>query len=248
MTLREDSPGSSTSRLVDTSGPCIAGVNPPAQTGQQRPQGREMYGAKSAACLTPAPSRDIVKAKGQRLKGMGQQRRTGIAVPSPFNGNPLLEKPLEHVVPTSTSVLFDITATTTVVARPFKQGQHPRRRGPQHVKTGISLPVRAATQRPTGRKGDKTRKKTLLCVLCGRDASDTPSEATHRPGISTRIHVSTVAPKADEQEESLQISENRFFTTTGAPVVSAMQLSIQRVQKQFDFKKRRKELLFLRQQ
>ena len=116
------------------------------------------------------------------------------------------------------------------------------------MKTGISLPVTAATQRPTGRKGDKTRKKTLLCVLCGRGASHTTSEATHESGTSTGIHVSTVAPNADEQEESLQISKDRLFATTGAPVMSAMQLSIQRAQRQMDFKKRRKELLFLRQQ
>ncbi|XP_059931375.1 uncharacterized protein proca1 [Gadus macrocephalus] len=325
MTLKEDSPLSSTARLADTSGPCIVGVNPLTQTGLQRPKGRsesgsflttsrthvimteeemvgrrwrrrrklasavpivsvdhkvckeesgtemdsigahtiitdipqtkrqelevshrpEMYGTKSTACVTPALSRGVVKAKGQRLKGMGRQRRRGTAVLSPFKGNPLLEQPLEPVVSTSMSVL---SGTTTVVTRPCQQGQHSCGRGPQHVKTGISLLVTAATQRPTGRKGDKTRKKTLLCVLCGRGASHTTSEATHEPGTSTGIHVSTVAPNADEQEESLQISKDRLFATTGAPVMSAMQLSIQRAQRQFDFKKRRKELLFLRQQ
>ncbi|CAL8352834.1 unnamed protein product [Lota lota] len=325
MTLKENSPRSSTIRLVDTWAPSVVGVTPPAQPGLQRPEGRsesesflttarthvimseeemvgkkpkkrrklatavpivsvdykvpteesvkkigsicapiasskpptkrpelnvshrpEMYGAISTACVTPAPSRGIVKTKGQRLKVIGRQRRRGISVQSPFNGNPLLGKSLEHMVPTSMSVLFGLS-TTTVVTRPCKQGQHYRRRGPQHVKTGISLPFSAGTQRQTGRKGDKTRKKTLLCVL-GRDASHTPREATHEPGTLTRFHVSTVASKANKQEENVQIPENGFFaTTTGAPVVSAMQLSIQRVKKQFDYK-RRKELLLLQQQ
>ncbi|KAJ3591213.1 hypothetical protein NHX12_009160 [Muraenolepis orangiensis] len=212
--------------------PAVPPTKSPEPNVSHRP---EIHRAKSAAATTPALSRmSVLKTKCQRSKGTGRQRRRG---KSPFNGSLLLVRPSEHVVPAHAGP--SAAESAAVVTRPCEGARRSGQRRPQRAQAGLPLPLpfSAATQRPTRSKtnGDKTRNKPLLRVH-DRDASPAaPSEATPGPG---------------ERKPPTRVSENTFLVATaGAPVFTYMQLSVQnRVREQFDFKKRRKALLFSRQQ
>ncbi|KAG7253888.1 hypothetical protein CRUP_029381 [Coryphaenoides rupestris] len=93
----------------------------------------------------------------------------------------------------------------------------------------------------------------LVAAVTSAQSRGIPGQATHESGTrhTTRSRFSTVVSRVDEQgkKPDAQLSENTVLvTTTRAPSLSPMQLTLQRVQQQFDFKKRRKALLFFRQQ
>ncbi|KAG7266438.1 hypothetical protein CRUP_030661 [Coryphaenoides rupestris] len=145
-----------------------------------------------------------------------------------------------------------VAAVTSAQSRGIQVQHSGKRGGSQHGRTGIPSRRSVSTQRATRGAGGGTRKQPSLCIL-DRDASPAAGQATHESGTrhTTRSRFSTVVSRVDEQgkKPDAQLSENTVLvTTTRAPSLSPMQLTLQRVQQQFDFKKRRKALLFFRQQ
>lgn len=183
----------------------------------------EVYGRR-----TTALNSSFSVLKKQKSKGFRSRRRKTVLPLFSSETPPILQTP-------KTTAALESPATTAAISRPTEETETHEWR----LFTTITAAPSVITKRhrQTIRQQRKPRKKAMLLLSVPIQTEQTPlTFTTTPPGVVTT------------EELNLQRSEKPSVTTSAAPVMSPIQLSIERVRAQFSRKKRRKAALAVRHQ
>ncbi|XP_042341942.1 uncharacterized protein proca1 isoform X2 [Plectropomus leopardus] len=190
-------------------------------TEQQVSHRVDVYGGRTTVQVTALNSSFSVLKK-QKSKGLKNRRRKTVFPSSSSQSPPILQTP-------ETSNALDSPATTAALSRSTEETHNEWR-----LSTTITLApsVIIKRHRKTIKQQRKPRQKAEAAAL-----SDVVSVSKQTE--QTLMTFTTTPPKAATTEEP-QRSEKPDVTTSASPVMSPIQLSIERAKAQFTQKKRRK--------
>ncbi|KAI3354127.1 hypothetical protein L3Q82_018675 [Scortum barcoo] len=208
-------------------------------TDQQVSHRLDIYGGKSTfTALNPSFSvLKRQKSQGGRLRS--RRRKTVLHLSGEI---PLLHNSSENLLPILlTPETLSGPATTPVISRPAEETGSPSE---WRLFTTITAAPSVVTKRhrQAVRQQRKPRKKAAPAALSAGVSLPQQTEQTPMTFTTTQPEVATT------EELSLQRSEKPSTTTSAAPAMSPIQLSIQRAKAQFSRKKRRKAALSLKEQ
>lgn len=258
---REDRKGRKKRRKLNSASPIVAAAHenssadnlkviPPTgaptvpsvpTTEQQVSHRLDIYGAKTTVQVTALNSSfSVLKTQKSKERGLRSRRRKTVLPLS--RENPLFHNSSENMFPVpptpETSDALDSPATTPGISRPTQEtGTHSEWR----LFTAVPSVI---TKRhwQTIRQQRKPRKKAAPAALSGGVSILKQTE-------QTPMTFTTTPPKVTTTEDlNLQGSVKPSMTTSATPVMSPIQLSIERAKAQFTRKKRRKAALSIRQQ
>ncbi|XP_033969174.1 uncharacterized protein proca1 [Trematomus bernacchii] len=184
----------------------------------------DVYGGKTIVQVTALKSSFTV-LKRQKSKGLRSRRRKTV---SPFFSS---ESPPAPAIP----------LTTAAINRP---AEHTETQSEWRLFTIITAAPSIITNRHRQRirQQRKPRKKVVAAAFDDGVSIPNQTEQTSLTFTTTQSKVATT------EELNLLRSEKRHVTISGTPVMSPIQLSIERAKAQFTLKKRRKAAISLRQQ
>ncbi|KAK5868841.1 hypothetical protein PBY51_009818 [Eleginops maclovinus] len=193
-------------------------------TERQVSQTIQVYGGKTVVQVTALNSSFTV-LKGQKSKGRKSRRRKTV---SPFYSS---ESPRALAIP----------LTTATISRP---AEHTESHSEWMLLTTVTVAPSIITHRHRQRirQQRKPRKKVMAAVFY--DVVSIPNQTEQTPVTFT----TTQSKVASAEELNLLRSEKLHETTSATPVMSPIQLSIERAKAQFTLKKRRKAARSFRQQ
>ncbi|XP_034557173.1 uncharacterized protein proca1 [Notolabrus celidotus] len=181
--------------------------------------------------------------KRQKLKGRGLRSRRRKTVLPQQSDNPLFHNSYDNVLPVlpapGTSKALDIPASTATISRPKEvTGTHNEWR---LSTTTVAPSVITKTHKQTFRKQRKPRKKAL--PTSPSDGMSLPKQTEQTPMTFT----TTPSKVTTAVELHLPTMEKPYKSTLATPIMSPLQLSIEKAKAQFSRKKRRKAALTARQ-
>ncbi|XP_049431660.1 uncharacterized protein proca1 [Epinephelus fuscoguttatus] len=185
----------------------------------------DVYGGKSTIQVSALNS-SVSVLKRQKSKGPRSRRRKTVLPLLSSESLPILETP-------ETGDPLGSPMTTAALSRPMEETEtHSEWR----LFTTITMApfINTKPHRQTHRQQRKPKKKAMAAAFS--EGVSIPKQTEQTPMTFT-----TTPPKAATTEElNLQRSENLHVTTSATPVMSPIQLSIERAKAQFTIKKRRK--------
>ncbi|XP_034405163.1 uncharacterized protein proca1 [Cyclopterus lumpus] len=197
--------------------------------------------------LVPIPERkvshrmdamNISVLKRQKPKGLKSRRRKTVWPPS--SENPLFHNGSESVIPILTTQEKRDALNSPATTSAGETDSHSEWR--LFTATTAALSIITKRHRQTIRQQRKPRKKAIAASL--RDGASIPKQTEQTP-----ITFTSMPPKvATTGEVNVNIKEKSCGTTSATPVMSPIQVSIERANAQFTRKKRRKAALSVRQQ
>lgn len=206
-----------------------------APTVPSLPHRLNIYGAKT---MVTSLNSSFSVLKKQRLQNRGSKgsRRKTVLPPSSRNENGLFVLPS----PETSDARID-PATFAAISRPSEGTDS---HGEWRLYTAITVPpsVTTKTHRQTIRQQKKSKKKGKSAAFSDGMLVLEQTEQTPMTFTTTSSKVATTGGLR------LLRSDTTTSTTSGAPIMSPVQLSIERVKAQFSRKKRRKAALSMRQQ
>ncbi|KAK1899735.1 Group 3 secretory phospholipase A2 [Dissostichus eleginoides] len=193
-------------------------------TERQVSQTIDVYGGKTIVQVTALKSSFTV-LKRQKSKGLRSRRRKTV---SPFFSS---ESPPAPAIP----------LTTAAINRP---AEHTETQSEWRLFTTITAAPSIITNRHRQRIRQQRKPRKKVVAAAFDDGVSIPNQTKQTPLTFT----TTQSKVATTEELNLLRSEKRHETTSGTPVMSPIQLSIERAKAQFTLKKRRKAAISLRQQ
>lgn len=206
-----------------------------APTVPSLPHKLDVYGAKTMVTSLNS-SFSVLKKQRLQDRGLKGSRRKTVLPPSSKNENGLFVLPS----PETSDARID-PATSAAVSRPSEgTDSHSEWR----LYSAITVPPSATTKthRQTIRQQKKSKKKGKSAAFSDGMSVLEQTEQTPMTFTTTSSKVATIGGLR------LLRSDMTTSTTSGAPIMSPIQLSIERVKAQFSRKKRRKAALSIRQQ
>ncbi|XP_068441336.1 nascent polypeptide-associated complex subunit alpha, muscle-specific form [Clinocottus analis] len=178
---------------------------------------------------------NISVLRRQKPKGLKSRRRKTVWPQS--SENPLFHNGSEHVIPVLTTQEKSDALSSPAATSAGETESH------REWRLFTAAPfVDTKRHRQTIRQQRKPRRKATAASL--RDGASIPKQTERTPMTFT-----PTPPKVDTNEEhNVQIDEKPNGSTSATPVMSPIQLSIEKAKDQFTRKKRRKAALSVRQQ
>ncbi|KAL6115921.1 uncharacterized protein ACO6RY_00653 [Pungitius sinensis] len=192
----------------------------------------DVYTSKTTVRGTPAT---ISVRKSQKLKGPRSRRRKTVA--PLLSENPLFPHGSENEIP---------IVTTQEKSEALKRPRSPSAgrtdgQSERMLLTAVTATPPVVTERQTIQQQRRPHMKATVALLT--DGASIPKQTEQTP-----VTITPTRPKVATTEElDLQIKEKTHGTSSATPIMSPMQLSIDRAKAQFTRKKRRKAALSLRQ-
>ncbi|XP_030008583.1 uncharacterized protein proca1 [Sphaeramia orbicularis] len=206
-------------------------------------------GRVSVQVTAPNSSFSVLKTKRQRSQERGLRNRRRKTALSLFNELPPFETSLENTVPILPipQASNTLNSPTTTAAVSMSTEEVTTHREWSFSTTITTTPyVITKRHRQTIRQQRKQRKKPMSAAVSGRFSI--LEQAQHKPMTFTPLPSRTAATEELHLKRSERSNQSLCLTTSPTPILSPMQLSIERVKAQFSRKKRRKAALSARQQ
>ncbi|XP_039987218.1 muscle M-line assembly protein unc-89 [Xiphias gladius] len=215
-------------------------VTPVPTTERQVSHRLDVYGGKTSIYVkAPDSSFSVLKRQGSKERRL-RRRKTTLPLSSE---NPLYHNISENVLPTlqtpDASRTLNSPGTTDAISWP---GEKLETHSKWRIFTTAAPTISTKRHRQTIRQQRKPRKKAVPAAL--GDSVSISEQTEHTPMTFTTTPSKVVAA----EELSPQRSEKPGRTTSSTPVMSPVQLSIERAKAQFMRKKRRKAALSSRRQ
>ncbi|XP_074535901.1 uncharacterized protein proca1 [Halichoeres trimaculatus] len=213
-------------------------IVPSLPTTEQQVSHRQHFHAGQMSVHVTALNSSYSVLKRQKLKGRGLRSRRRKTVLSQQSDNPLSQSSSDNVLPflsaPGTSNALDIPASTATISRPKDVTE-------THTEwrlstTTVAPSIITKTHKQTFRQLRKPRKKAL--PLSPADGMSLLEQTELTP-----IAFTTMPSKATT---TVDMSLQTYKTTLATPIMSPLQLSIEKAKAQFIRKKRRKAALFSR--
>ncbi|XP_035535697.1 uncharacterized protein proca1 [Morone saxatilis] len=181
----------------------------------------------------------VLKRQKSQVRGLRSRRRKTV---SPLSSeNPAFENVLPVLpIPEMSDALNSPATTAAIISPTDKTGTHSEWRLFTTITTAPSIVTKR--HRQTIRQQRKPIKKTVPAALTA--GASIPKQTEQTPVAFT----TTPSKDATTEELSRQRSDKPRMTTSATPVMSPIQLSIEKAKAQFSRKKRRKAALSVRQQ
>lgn len=223
---------------LNTIPPTGAPTVPSVPTAERQASHRlEVYGGKMAIHTALNSSFSVLKIQRSKERGLRNRRRKTVL---PFSSeNPPFHNSSENMLLIPTSSALNSLANSAAISRLTEKTEtHSEWR----LFTTAARSISTKQHKHAIRQQRKPRKKAVHAALSNRFS--TPAQTDHSP-ITFTIMPSEVATT---EELSLHRSGKLYMTTTAAPVMSPVQLSIERAKAQFTKKKKKKKAAQSRQQ